>query len=251
MDKLARLRQEPDNARLRLYTRTALCGALYGLTTLLPGAAQALPAGGIPEVNPGGGAPTITTPTPSSIDIRLNASRTVLSWTTFDVKPEETVNFTFGAKNWIVLNRITGLMPSKIEGTITGRVGSEFGGNIWFVSQNSIIFGRSAQVHAGGILAAIGTPNVSTFLDPANTLFSFNGGDALSGSRLMVLSGGEVHGHGGLVAFAGPSIVTRANAIVTASDGAACCMERPRPSRSGWRRTWPAGSTWSTSLSPT
>ncbi|WP_293898516.1 filamentous hemagglutinin N-terminal domain-containing protein [Phenylobacterium sp.] len=235
MDKLTRTHPGPGTARQRFLSRTALCGALYGLQALLPSAAQAqsrpptdpmppatstltLPMGGLAEVNAGGGLPVITAAT-GQLDVALHAPRTVLSWTTFNVGTEASVNFTFDARSWIVLNKIVGLAPSKIEGIVTGKVGGVFGGNIWFVSQNSIVFGRGAQVDAGGILAAIGTPYVAGFLNPANTLFSFSGSDALPGSRLYVLTGGQVNGHGGLVAFAGPGIVTRANATVTADGG--------------------------------
>ena len=232
MTKLARVRTPSEQGRHHFLSRTALCGALYGLQALLPSAAFAqtrtdptppaagptLPEGGLAEFSAGGAAPVITRGA-TQFDIALHAPRTVLSWTTFNLGPESTVNFAFDANSWIVLNKVVGLSPSKIEGTITGRVGSEFGGNIWFVSNNSIIFGKTAQVDAGGFLATIGTPDTGKFLDPSNNLFSFAGGDALPGSKLYVLSGGSIHGHGGLVAFAGPTIVTRANATVTADGG--------------------------------
>ncbi|WP_293677138.1 filamentous hemagglutinin N-terminal domain-containing protein [uncultured Phenylobacterium sp.] len=229
MIKLTRTRSEPASSHSRFLSRTALCGALYGLQALVPSAVQAqtpppaapapiLPTGGIAQVSSGGGAPVITH-TSNQMDVTLNAPRTVLSWTGFNVSPDATVNFKFDAKNWIVLNRIVGLSPSKIEGTITGKVGNEFGGNIWFVSNNSIIFGRQSRIDTGGFLAAIGTIDTSSFLDPGNNLFSFSGGDSFAGARLMVLSGGAINGHDGLVAFAGPTIQTRANATVTADGG--------------------------------
>ncbi|RAK68552.1 filamentous hemagglutinin N-terminal domain-containing protein [Phenylobacterium kunshanense] len=210
--------QRDDGRRLRLFARTALCGALCGLSWLAPVTAVALPTGGIPEVSAGGGAPTITT-VDTRMNVTLNAPRTVLSWTTFDVTPDETVSFNFGARNWIVLNRITGLQPSRIEGIIEGRVGGAYGGNIWFTSQNSIIFGKGVQVDAGGLLAAIGTPDTGSFLNPSNNLFSFNGGDALPNARVFVLSNARLTAHGGMVALMAPTVSTRANAVVSATEG--------------------------------
>ncbi len=206
------------NRRGRLFARTALCGVLSGLGGLSGTTAFALPVGGFAEMNAGGGNPVITE-TVGRTDITLNASRTVLSWNSFNVKPDETVTYHFGARNWIVLNKIIGLQESRIEGMIEGKVGSAVGGNIWFVSQNSIIIGRGARIDAGGLLFAIGTPNTTTFLDPTNNSFSFNGGDALPGARLWVLANAKVNAKGGMVAFAGPTIVTRANATVTATEG--------------------------------
>lgn len=205
-------------ARRALLSRTALCGALCGLSALTPQAARALPVGAVAQVNAGGGAPVIATGA-DRVDVTLNAPRTVLSWSTYDLAPGETASYAFGARDWIVLNKIDGLQLSRIEGVVEGKVGASFGGNIWFVSNNSIIVGQGARIDAGGFLAAVGAPDVAGFLDPSNTLFSFSGSDNLPGAKVMVLSGGRVNGHGGLVAFAGPSIVTRYNATVTASDG--------------------------------
>ncbi|WP_293346155.1 filamentous hemagglutinin N-terminal domain-containing protein [Phenylobacterium sp.] len=207
----------PPTNRRRLFARTALCGALCGLS-LLPGLAQALPTGAVPEVNAGGVAPTINT-SGTRLDVTLGAPRTVLNWSTFDVTPDETVSFNFGARNWIVLNRIGSLTGSKIEGTIEGRVGGEYGGNVWFASQSSIIFGRGSRVDAGSIVAGLGNVDTAGFLDPSNTLFSFSGADAVAGSNIMVLANATLTAHGGMVALMGPSIVTRANALVSATEG--------------------------------
>src|SRR3954462_10450928 len=132
MHKLTGVRV-PDRGRHGLLTRTALCGALYGLQALRPTSAHGqasppiplLPQGGLADVSAGGGAPVIAT-TPLQMDVTLHAPRTVLSWTKCNVGPEQTVNFKIDAKYWIVLNKIVGLSPSKIEGTITGKVGADF-----------------------------------------------------------------------------------------------------------------------------
>lgn len=204
--------------RAGLYARTALCGVMCSLQWLTALPAHALPTGGVAEVSAGGGTPTIST-SGNRMDVQLNAERTVLGWTSFNVKPEETVSFNFGARNWIVLNRVLGLTPSKIEGVVEGRVGSAYGGNVWFTSQSSIIFGRGAQIDAGSLLVAIGTPDTASFLNPSNTLFSFSGGDTLPNSRVFVLQNAKVTAHGGMVALMGPTVATRANAVVSAANG--------------------------------
>lgn len=198
--------------------RTALCSALVGGSVVPASDAVALPTGGLAEINAGGAMPVIST-TAGSTNVTLNAPRTVISWTDFNVKPDETVTYNFANRNWIVLNRINSFQDSKIEGTVAGKVGSGFGGNVWFVSQSSLIIGRNAKIDAGGLLFAIGTPNLTNFLDPSNNTFSVNGGDALPSARLWVLSNAKVNANGGMVAFAGPTIVTRANATVTATEG--------------------------------
>lgn len=210
-------------ARLRLLSRTALCGALYGLALLpaahagepLPPPVQN-PVGGFAEVNAGGGLPVIVQDERSTT-VDLNAPRTIISWSSYDVGPENRVTYEFESRDWIVLNRVSGLQLSKIEGTIEGKVGNAFGGNIWFVSNNGIVFGKTAKFDAGGLLVAIGTPNTSGFLDPGNFNFSFSGADAFPGARVWALSGAEITAHGGPVAFLGPSVVTRNGALITAT----------------------------------
>lgn len=204
----------PPADRRRLLARTAICGVL----SMLPGVVQALPVGGLPEVGAGGVLPTITS-TADRTDITLGGPRTVLNWSSFNVKPDETVSFNFGDRSWMVLNRVSGLQLSKIEGTVEGKVGGQYGGNIWFASSNGIIFGKGAKVDAGSILVGIGVTDTASFLDPTSTTFAFNGSDNLPGANIMVLSNATLTAHGGMVALMGPSVVTRANAQVTAIDG--------------------------------
>ncbi|WP_296599944.1 filamentous hemagglutinin N-terminal domain-containing protein [Phenylobacterium sp.] len=212
--------QAPIAQRHGLLARTALCGALCGLS-LLPHPASALPTGGgIPQVSAGGAQPNIVS-TDTHTEITLGAPRTVLTWTGYNLKPEESVTYNFGAKNWIVLNRITGLQQNKIEGSIEGKVGGQAGGNIWFSASNGIIFGKGSHVDAGGILVAIGTPDLASFLEPTNNLFSFNGADNISGARIMVLANASLTAHGGMVALVGPTVQTRGNALVSATEGSA------------------------------
>lgn len=201
--------------RSQLLARTAICGVLAGISAT---AAHALPVAGFAEVNPGGGLPVIMDSV-ARTDITLNAPRTVISWSSYNVKPDEIVTYNFASRNGIVLNRIISLQPSRIEGVIRGTVGGVSGGNIWFVSQNSIIIGKGAQIDAGGLLFGIGTANTATFLDPANNTFAFDGNDAFPGSRLWVLANARVRANGGMVAFTGPTVVTRANATITATEG--------------------------------
>ncbi|THD66088.1 hypothetical protein, partial [Phenylobacterium sp.] len=91
--------------RQDLLGRTALCGALMGLAALATPAAALPSLGGSPQVNAGGGLPNIATK-PGEMDITLNGARTVIDWASYNVAGGETVQYTFGARNWIVLNRI-------------------------------------------------------------------------------------------------------------------------------------------------
>jgi filamentous hemagglutinin family protein len=203
--------------RGELFGRTALCGALLGLA--VAGPALALPVlGGAPQVN-AGGAPPVIASLPGETDVALHAPRTVIDWTTYNVGAGEKVAYTFDTRNWIVLNRINDSKVPEVDGTITGTVNGAFGGNIWFAAKNGMIFGNGAKVDAGGILVSAAAPEITSFLDPANTTFSFPGSELLDVPAVGMTTGSSITGHGGLVALIAPEVVTQAGTSVTGQNG--------------------------------
>ena len=204
-------------ARRDLLCRTALCGALMGFVAVAS-PSFAVPAWtGQSQVNPGGTLPTISTGPATSVV--LNAPRTVIDWSTYAVAAGESVNYSFSARNWIVLNRIQDNMAPTIAGTITGKVNGAFGGNIWFASHSGMIFGAGATVDAGGILISTAAPDIGTFLDPNNLTFSFPGTEVVDQPAIGMETGSSITGHGGLVAIIAPVIVTGAGTSVTGQNG--------------------------------
>jgi len=205
-------------ARRDLLRRTALCGVLIGFAAAAS-PSLALPAWtGQSQVNPGGVLPTISS-TPGTTKVVLNAPRTVIDWSTYNVADGEAVNYNFSARNWIVLNRIQDNMAPTIAGTITGTVNGAFGGNIWFASHSGMIFGAGAQVDAGGILISTAAPDLGSFLDPSNLAFTFPGSEVIDQPAIGMQPGSAINGHGGLVAIVAPVIITGAGTSVTGQNG--------------------------------
>lgn len=204
--------------RRDLLRRTALCGALMGFVAVAS-PSLALPAWtGQSQVNGGGALPSISS-TPGTTNVVLNAPRTVIDWSTYNVAAGEAVNYNFAARNWIVLNRIQDNTAPTIAGTITGTVNGAFGGNIWFASHSGMIFGAGAQVDAGGILISTAAPDIGSFLDQTNRTFSFPGSEVIDQPAIGMLPGSSINGHGGLVAIVAPVIVTGAGTSVTGQNG--------------------------------
>ncbi|HEX3700090.1 MAG TPA: filamentous hemagglutinin N-terminal domain-containing protein [Phenylobacterium sp.] len=207
--------------RLRrdLLCRSALCGVVIGFAAAAP-PALALPvlAATPPQVNAGGGLPSIVNAA-NTTSVTLNGARTVIDWSTYNVAAGEAVNYSFGARNWIVLNRIQDSNPSTIAGTISGTVNGAFGGNIWFASHSGMIFGAGAQVDAGGLLISTAAPDLSTFLDPTNLTFNFPGTEVVEQPSIGMQTGASINGHGGLVAIVAPIVVTQAGTSVTGQNG--------------------------------
>ena len=176
--------------RRDLLCRTALCGALLGFVAIA-NPSLAVPAWtGQSQVNAGGTLPTIVTGPATTVTV--NAPRTVIDWSTYDVAGGESVSYTFGARNWIVLNRIQDNNPTTIAGAITGTVNGVAGGNIWFASHSGMIFGAGATVDAGGILISTAAPDIPTFLDPTNLTFSFPGTEVIDQPAIGMLTGSSI-----------------------------------------------------------
>src|SRR4051794_2194164 len=104
MLSLAQDRSSSRRSRRDLLARSALCGMMFGF---LGSAALAAPVFGGSTQTGGGGGPTIATGPVTSVT--LNATRTIINWSSFNVTADETVNFNFGARNWIVFNRVNNL----------------------------------------------------------------------------------------------------------------------------------------------
>ncbi len=207
----------PVRPRRALLGRTALCGALAGFAAMLAGSASAqLVQSGVALSS--GGLPTISTSN-GVTDIGLHGARTIIDWSTYNVRPGEAVHYAFDARNWIVLNRINSVDAPTIAGAIEGRVGGAFGGNIWFSSANGMIFMAGGQIDAGGILITAASADQAGFLNPSNLSFDFNGDAITSSTKLNLQAGSSITGHGGLVALISPTTVGEQMASVNGLAG--------------------------------
>jgi filamentous hemagglutinin len=134
------------------------------------------PNGLNPNLSSWTGANAPTTPNdPNTVVVVQKAQQAFLSWNTFNVGPNTTLNFDQGAggtnvTNWIAFNQIspTGV-PSQIMGKIqtlgpSGAPGS--GGQVYIINPNGIIFGPTSQVNAHSLI-------VSSL--PINTNLTTNG----------------------------------------------------------------------------
>lgn len=127
------------------------------------------------------------------VTIRQTQSNAILSWDSFHVGRDTRLTFDQqGNANWIALNRVVGndAAPSHILGSIKSD------GTVLVVNRNGIVFGGSAQINVGSLMASsleIGTPtvtlngaNVPTTIAQRNQTFLQYGllGYADSGARV-------------------------------------------------------------------
>jgi filamentous hemagglutinin family protein len=150
--------------------------------------------------------------------ISQQSQNAALNWQQFNVAANETVQFVQPSATSIALNRVTGSDPSQIFGQLNAN------GRVFLINPNGVLFGSSAQVNVGGLVAS--TLNISdadflagryqfTGTSPATPASVANEGTitAASGGSVALL-GGQVSNQGtiraelGTVALAAGSAFT-------------------------------------------
>jgi len=195
--------------------------ALAGL--LAAGHVAALPVQGSgPALVSSGGAQPIIQSGSNQVTVDLNAARTIIDWSSFNLSPGETAQFRFDQRNWIVLNRVAS-GSIGINGQVTGYQAANLNsalpaatsGNVWFYSPQGVAFGSNARIDVGGMLATSAAVTENSFLDAANLNIPFTGSG--SGGSVTVAGGAQFQGKGYL-AFVAPIVSTAAGANVNSGD---------------------------------
>jgi filamentous hemagglutinin family protein len=187
-----------------LLTSTALTnvGLVSAGLIMMSGAAQALPQNGTVA----GGSATIST-SGNTTTINQSSSRAVIDWQSFSIASGETTNFVQPSSSSVAVNRVTGVNPSTIAGSLNAN------GQVVLVNPNGILFNQGAQVNVGGLVAS--TANISTANAMAGNMV-FDQSSA-SGTAVIVNKGTITAAQGGLVALVAPGVQN--SGIITANLG--------------------------------
>ena len=135
------LHPSTPNRRLVGLARTALFAAVS--TLAFASVAQALPTGG----SVAAGAAAISAG-PGALTVNQSSQNAVLDWQSFSIAKGETVQFVQPNRSAVALNRVTGSDPSSIFGTLTAN------GKVFLINPNGVMFGPTAQVNVGGLVAS-------------------------------------------------------------------------------------------------
>jgi filamentous hemagglutinin family protein len=83
------------------------------------------------------------------VDINQQQKKAILTWETFNVGLNTTVNFNQGGTDWTALNRVdAGIAPSQILGHINAL------GGVYVINRNGIIFGAGSQINVHSLVAS-------------------------------------------------------------------------------------------------
>ena len=129
-----RLKSLPASARL------PLIAALAGLYCT---SIHALPQ----NPTPAAGSVNIST-TGNDMQINQTTDKAIVNWQKFGVAPNESVTFSQPSRSSIALNRVTGTDPSALNGALNAN------GQVFIINPNGVLFGPTARVSVGGLLAS-------------------------------------------------------------------------------------------------
>ena len=172
--------------------------------------ASAVMAGPAPTALPTGGQvvsgqATISQPGAAQLQINQATQQATLNWQTFNIGSAAQVNFQQPNASSVALNRVLQSDASVIEGKLTAN------GQVFLVNPGGVIFGKTAQVDVGGLVAT--TMNISD-KDFANGNYHFT----RDGSTAAVVNNGQITAaNGGYVALIGATVVN--SGTITANQG--------------------------------
>jgi filamentous hemagglutinin family protein len=171
--------------RRRLAASTALCAAAFAAT---PALAQAV--GGFGTIASRVGGPT-TTHNGSTNTLEVAApDNAILNWTTFNVPDGHTANYrhTSGPNGGkiAILNRVVAGGPQT---NISGNLNSDPNVAVYVINPNGVLFGSTARVNVGSLVASTQGLTDADFIDGDDQL-NFTGA---SDSAISVAGGAQIN----------------------------------------------------------
>ncbi|BAF87919.1 putative large exoprotein [Azorhizobium caulinodans ORS 571] len=133
------------------------------------------------------GSAAISVPSATSVLITQTSRNAIINWGSFSVRAGNAVRFENGSG--ATLNRVTGLSPSQIDGSLSAT------GSVYLVNPNGITVGPTGQVTTGGSFIA-STHDVSDAEFNAGGAMTFRGSSTAS-----VINYGSIGSLGGDVAL--------------------------------------------------
>ncbi|MFI4886640.1 MAG: filamentous hemagglutinin N-terminal domain-containing protein [Steroidobacterales bacterium] len=195
------------NDAIRQFVRKELRTVALGVATAI-GISGGLPAA---IANPIGGAVvggrgSISSPNATTTLINQQSNQLTVNWSSFNVAGNETVRFVQPSSSSVALNNILSQSPSQIFGRIDAN------GRVVLVNPNGILFGRTAQLNVGSLIAS--SLELKEY-DPATGRLSFQ---SLGGHPGAIENQGTVTAaRGGSVALLGGTVLN--NGLVVADYG--------------------------------
>lgn len=127
-----------------------------------------------------------------SVTITQGSQNVSINWQSFNIGKSETVNFIQPNHNAAALNRVLGSDPSSILGNLNAN------GKVFLINPNGVLFGQSAMVNVGGLVASSLSLSDNDFMT-GNYQFA-------GSSDAGVVNQGSIKADGGYVALLGANV---------------------------------------------
>lgn len=158
--------------------------------------ADNLPTGGVVAA----GSATIGTPSAAEMVINQTSQRVVIDWTSFNIANGSSVNFVQPGASAVALNRVgAGAGQSVIDGVLNAN------GTVMILNPNGVMFGRTASVNVGGLVASTADIDTDAFMRGDNRLVM----TGRAGGASVENDGTIKAADGGLVALVAPKVANR------------------------------------------
>jgi len=122
------------------------------------------------------GEATFTRPDPNTLNVNTPSDRLIAEYNSFSIAQPEAVHFYQPSSSSIALNRVVGVDPSSIFGTLTAN------GRIFLINPNGVLFGPGSHVDVAALTAS--TLNISN-QDFLAGNFTFNKVDGKAGASIL------------------------------------------------------------------
>lgn len=186
-----------DIANLAIRTLPLLVAMAFN-PALAQLAGNALPTGG--QIVAGQGA---LQQAGNTLNVLQNSQQMITNWQSFNIGQQAAVNFVQPNASALVLNRVIGADPSQIFGQMRAN------GQVMLINPNGILFGPTAQINVGALMASSQSISNEDFL---------SGKFKLSGASQAVRNAGSINAaDGGYVLLAGAQVDN--SGTITAKNG--------------------------------
>jgi filamentous hemagglutinin family protein len=157
----------------------------------------------------------INTPQTGQMQINQTSLQAIVNWQGFSINSNESVNIQQPNINAILLNRVVGADASVIQGRLNAN------GQVYLINPNGVLFGKTAQVDVGGLVATTHNLSDSDFLsgkyhfiqDTIDGIVSNQGYIKVPEGGMVVLMGTQVSNEGTIETPRGTTILAAGKTV--------------------------------------
>jgi len=180
---------------------TALLVAVLAYSLIFPAYIFALPQGGQVVA----GQADITNPSAVQMQINQATQKAIINWQQFSIAAPEAVNFTQPNAAAIALNRVIGVDPSVIYGSLSAN------GGVWVINPAGVLVGSTGVINVNSFLAST--------LDIANEDFlsgNYTFSQRVNESLASIVNQGTISAaSGGSVSLIAPGVVNQGTIVAS------------------------------------